>query len=180
MDEKYLLTTPMAQRLYFETAKQLPLIDYHNHLSAADIAADRHFSDVAEIWLLGDLEQGAHGLPKTILYTLNPADNAVMSVLSGSFVGVTQGPAWWWCDHLQGMREMLDVFSCFSVLSTFPGMTTDSRSLLSMLRHDYFRRCFCGWAGERAARGELPGSFEELSGLVKAVCYGNAKKLAQL
>ena len=39
MDEKYLLTTPMAQRLYFETAKQLPLIDYHNHLSAADIAA---------------------------------------------------------------------------------------------------------------------------------------------
>lgn len=54
MDEKYLLTTPMAQRLYFETAKQLPLIDYHNHLSAADIAADRHFSDVAEIWLLGD------------------------------------------------------------------------------------------------------------------------------
>ena len=130
--------------------------------------------------LLDDLEQGAHGLPKTILYTLNPADNAVMSVLSGSFIGVTQGPAWWWCDHLQGMREMLDVFSCFSVLSTFPGMTTDSRSLLSMLRHDYFRRCFCGWAGERAARGELPGSFEELSGLVKAVCYGNAKKLAQL
>ena len=49
MDEKYLLTTPMAQRLYFETAKQLPLIDYHNHLSAADIAADRHFGDVAEI-----------------------------------------------------------------------------------------------------------------------------------
>ena len=31
-----------------------------------------------------------------------------------------------------------------------------------------------------AARGELPSSFEELSGLVKAVCYGNAKKLAQL
>ena len=49
MDEKYLLTTPMAQRLYFETAKQLPLIDYHNHLSAADSAADRHFGDVAEI-----------------------------------------------------------------------------------------------------------------------------------
>ena len=33
--------------------------------------------------LLDDLEQGAHGLPKTILYTLNPADNAVMSVLAG-------------------------------------------------------------------------------------------------
>ena len=42
--------------------------------------------------LLDDLEQGAHGLPKTILYTLNPADNAVMSVLSGSFIGVTKAP----------------------------------------------------------------------------------------
>ena len=57
---------------------------------------------------------------------------------------------------------------------------TDSRSFLSYARHDYFRRCFCGWAGEKAERGELPGSFEELSELVKAVCCGNAKKLALL
>lgn len=127
--------------------------------------------------LLDDIESGEHGLPKTILYTLNPADNAVMSVLSGSFVGVTQGPAWWWCDHLQGMREMLDVFASFSVLSTFVGMTTDSRSLLSLLRHDYFRRCLCGWMGEKAERGELPNDFEKLSAIVRAVCYENAKKL---
>ena len=126
--------------------------------------------------LLDDLERGSAGLPKTILYTLNPADNAVMAVLCGSFIGVTQGPAWWWCDHLQGMREMLEVFSSFSVLSTFIGMTTDSRSLLSLLRHDYFRRALCGWLGEKAVRGELPEDFSALSGLVRAVCYENAKK----
>lgn len=126
--------------------------------------------------LLDDIEQGKNGLPKTILYTLNPADNAVMSVLSGSYVGVTQGPAWWWCDHLQGMRDMLDIFSNFSVLSTFVGMTTDSRSLLSMLRHDYFRRTFCGWAGEKVRRGELPNDMGALTELVTAVCYGNANK----
>ena len=126
--------------------------------------------------LLDDLEQGPAGLPKTILYTLNPADNAVMAVLCGSFIGVTQGPAWWWCDHLQGMREMLEVFSSFSVLSTFVGMTTDSRSLLSLLRHDYFRRALCGWIGEKAVRGELPDDFSALSGLVRAMCYENAKK----
>ena len=99
-----------------------------------------------------------------------------MAVLCGSFIGVTQGPAWWWCDHLQGMREMLEVFSSFSVLSTFVGMTTDSRSLLSLLRHDYFRRALCGWIGEKAARGELPDDFSALSGLVRAGCYENAKK----
>lgn len=127
--------------------------------------------------MLDDMEMSEAGLPKVILYTLNPADNAVMAVLSGSFRGVTQGPAWWWCDHLQGMRDMLDIFSTFSVLSTFPGMTTDSRSLLSLLRHDYFRRTFCGWAGEKAARGELPNDYEILSTLTKAVCFENADRL---
>ncbi len=124
--------------------------------------------------MLDDMEQSENGLPKVILYTLNPADNAVMSVLSGSFVGVTQGPAWWWCDHLQGMRQMLEEFASYSVLSTFVGMTTDSRSLLSLLRHDYFRRALCGWMGEKAERGELPDSFDSLSPIVKAMCYGNA------
>ena len=74
---------------------------------------------------------------------------------------------------------MLETFSTHSVLSTFVGMTTDSRSLLSLLRHDYFRRMFCGWVGEKAERGELPDSFEMLSDLVTAVCYGNAKKLIE-
>lgn len=132
---------------------------------------------VSLVNLLDDLEKGPHGLPRTILFTLNPADNALFATLSGSFRGVTQGPAWWWCDHLQGMRDMLETFTTHSVLSTFVGMTTDSRSLLSLLRHDYFRRMFCGWAGEKAERGELPNCFEKLAELVTAVCYGNAKKL---
>lgn len=127
--------------------------------------------------LLDDLEQSSFGLPKTILYTLNPADNAMFATLSGSFPGVTQGPAWWWCDHLQGMRDMLDTFTCHSVLSTFVGMTTDSRSLLSLLRHDYFRRMLCGWIGQKAACHELPDDQKMLSSLVKAICYDNAKNL---
>ena len=134
---------------------------------------------VSLIHLLDDLEKGPYGLPRTILFTLNPADNALFATLSGSFRGVTQGPAWWWCDHLQGMRDMLETFTAHSVLSTFVGMTTDSRSLLSLLRHDYFRRMFCGWIGEKAERGEFPDSFEILSELVTAVCYGNAKKLIE-
>lgn len=147
---------------------------------AGGFAAVSNSTDISSLCrFLDDLDQSIYGIPHTILYTLNPADNAAISVLSGSFPGVTQGPAWWWCDHLQGIREMLDIFSHFSVLSTFTGMTTDSRSLLSLLRHDYFRRMLCGWIGEKAKRGELPDSFDELSELVKALCYGNAKKLTE-
>jgi len=131
--------------------------------------------------LLDDIEQ-AGVLPKTILFPLTPADHAVMSVLSGSYsrdgmeAVVSQGPAWWWCDHAQGMREMLDHISVYGVLSTFIGMTTDSRSLLSFVRHDYFRRILCQWIAEKVELGQLPDDMTILSDLVRRVCYENVKK----
>lgn len=131
--------------------------------------------------MLDCFEKGEHGLPRVILFTLNPADNAVMSVLSGSYsesgvVGkVQQGPAWWWCDHLYGMREVFENLSSFGVLSTFVGMTTDSRSILSFVRHEYYRRAICGWIGEKVERGEFLATESQLKQLVKAVCYENAK-----
>ena len=138
--------------------------------------------DVASLTaFLDDVELGGM-LPKTVLFTLNPADNAVMSILSGSYsrdgmeAVVTQGPAWWWCDHAQGMREMLEHFSVYSVLSTFIGMTTDSRSLLSFVRHDYFRQILCQWIGEKVEQGCLPNDRNILSDLVKRMCYENAKQ----
>ncbi|MBR3978937.1 MAG: glucuronate isomerase [Oscillospiraceae bacterium] len=134
--------------------------------------------------LLDDLEQ-TEGLPKTIVFTLNPADNGPISILSGSYARdgvpalVTQGPAWWWCDHMQGIKQMLNEFASFSVLSTFVGMTTDSRSLLSFSRHDYFRRVLCMWIGEKVAAGELPADFSVWKPIVEKICYQNAKELIQ-
>ena len=153
--------------------------------AAGGFAGIGHTADIASLTaMLDDMEQ-QNGLPRTLLFTLNPADNAAMAVLSGSYsqdgvtAKVSQGPAWWWCDHLQGMQEFFATFSTFSVLSTFVGMTTDSRSFLSLLRHDYFRRAFCGWLGEKADKGEYPNSFEELEPIVYAVCYGNAKNILE-
>ena len=131
--------------------------------------------------LLDAVEQQPYGLPKTVLFTLNPADNAVMSVLSGSYSKdgveaiVSQGPAWWWCDHYQGMCEMLDHLCVYGILSTFIGMTTDSRSLLSFVRHDYFRRILCQWIGNKVQQGILPDDFTILSDTVRRICYQNAK-----
>lgn len=139
--------------------------------------------DVSSITrMLDDFEKNAAGMPEIILFTLNPADNAVMSVLSGSYsqdgvVGkIQQGPAWWWCDHLYGMREVFESISAFGVLSAFIGMTTDSRSILSFVRHEYFRRALCGWIGEKASRGEMEASEEALMRLVEDVCYNNTKR----
>ncbi len=132
--------------------------------------------------LFDDVEQNS-GLPKIILYTLNPSDNAVLAILSGSYSKdgveglITQGPAWWWCDHLQGINEMLDNFAVFSVLSTFVGMTTDSRSLLSFSRHDYFRRVLCKWIGEKVDKGELPKDKELFKPIIEKMCYQNAKNI---
>lgn len=135
------------------------------------------------IQFLNDLEQGECGLPRTILFPLNPADNAMVAVLSGSFCEdgkagkVSLGPAWWWSDHLGGIRAVLDSVSSYSVLATFIGMTTDSRSLLSFSRHDYFRRILCSWIGDKVNTKEFPDDFDQLYKIAKAICYDNVKNI---
>ncbi len=130
---------------------------------------------------LDDLES-VGALPRTILYPLNPTDFAPLAVLAGSFVedgvpGKLQlGPAWWFNDHAAGMRAQLDATSNYGLLSVFIGMTTDSRSLLSMARHEYFRRVFCDWLGEQVAAGAMPSDLDELGALVRAVSSENARR----
>lgn len=50
MDENFLLNTKLAQRLYHEHICSLPVIDYHNHLPVKDIAKNRNFGDLTELW----------------------------------------------------------------------------------------------------------------------------------
>ncbi len=54
LDENFLLTTDTSRRLYHEVAASLPIIDYHCHLPPQEIAANRSFADLSEIWLAGD------------------------------------------------------------------------------------------------------------------------------
>jgi len=129
--------------------------------------------------LLDDCEQEG-SLPRTILYPLNPADYAALATLTGSFAedgvrGKLQlGPAWWYNDHASGIRRHLDAAASYGLLSTFVGMTTDSRSLLSLARHEYFRRVLCDWLGDQVQAGMLPGDDHLLAPLVRGLCYQNA------
>ena len=54
LDENFLLQSKTAQRLYHEFAKDMPIIDYHNHLPADEIAADKNFENITKVWLNGD------------------------------------------------------------------------------------------------------------------------------
>ncbi len=122
-----------------------------------------------------------NSLPRTILLSLNPEAHAQLAVLAGSFVEegvpgkVQLGPAWWWCDHEDGIRDVLEKNAAYGVLSTFVGMTTDSRSLLSFVRHDYFRRILCKWVAEKVAAGSFPDDESLLRPLLENICYKNAK-----
>lgn len=52
--QDFLLQTETARRLYHEYAEQPPILDYHNHLPPKDIADNRQFANLFEIWLEGD------------------------------------------------------------------------------------------------------------------------------
>ena len=119
-------------------------------------------------------------LTRTILYNLNPRDNALLASLIGDFQdgscpGKLQfGAAWWFLDQLDGMARQIEVLSQLGLLSRFVGMVTDSRSFLSYTRHEYFRRLLCNMLGDDIARGLLPNDLERVGELVRDVCYGNA------
>jgi glucuronate isomerase len=119
-------------------------------------------------------------LPKTILYCLNPADNAVLAALIGSFPeehvrGKMQfGAAWWFNDQRNGMEEQMRMLADMGLLSRFVGMVTDSRSFLSFPRHEYFRRVLCGMLGDAMQNGEIPEDYVLVGGIVQDICWRNA------
>ncbi len=125
-------------------------------------------------------------LPKTILYSLNPADNAQLGTILGSFQSdevpgkIQHGSAWWFNDTKSGMEEQMKSLANLSLLGNFVGMLTDSRSFLSYARHDYFRRILCNLVGNWVENGEYPNDDKALKRIVEGVCFRNAERYFEL
>lgn len=121
-------------------------------------------------------------LAKTIIYNLNPADNAVFASLIGNFQSegirgkIQFGSAWWFLDQLEGMTDQLNMLSSLGLISCFIGMLTDSRSFLSYSRHEYFRRLVCNLFANDINKGLLPNDEELIHKTIKDISYFNAKK----
>jgi glucuronate isomerase len=119
-------------------------------------------------------------LPKTILYSLNPYDNAYIGTILGCFQNseavakIQQGSAWWFNDHIGGMTDQIKSLASLGNLSGFVGMLTDSRSFLSYTRHEYFRRILCNILGGWVEKGEFPDDYKILGEIVENISYYNA------
>ncbi len=118
--------------------------------------------------------------PRTVLYSLNPADNAQLGTLIGCFQDssipgkIQHGSAWWFNDTKSGMEEQMKSLANLGLLGNFIGMLTDSRSFLSYARHDYFRRILCNLIGNWVENGEYPNCDASLKKIVEGVSSANA------
>lgn len=129
---------------------------------------------------LDSLDQ-ENALPRTVLFNLNPKDNAVLAGMMGNFFeegipGKVQfGSGWWFSDHIDGMEKQMKDLANVGLLSHFIGMLTDSRSFLSYARHEYFRRILCNILGDWVEKGLVPNDMKLMEQMVRNICYQNAE-----
>jgi len=169
--------------------KQLHLgaLRNNNTRLAKRLGADKGFDSIGD-WpqaksLAAYLDRldSENALPKTIIYNNNPVDNYVFASMIGNFQDgsvpgkIQFGSAWWFLDQKEGMEWQMNALSNLGLLSRFVGMVTDSRSFMSYPRHEYFRRTLCNLIGREVENGELPADDGLVGGLIRDICYENAR-----
>ncbi len=177
----------MVMQLHFGVLRNPNTAMYRLHGSDAGFDTVHGANCIATLAKLLDYLSLSGALPRTILYSIHAQDNEAVAALCGAFSTsedglprVVQGSAWWFNDRLDGMRDQLRIFAGLSAIGSHLGMLTDSRSLLSYPRHEYFRRILCDMLGTMAERGEYPNDRKALGALVQDICYRNAKRYFNL
>lgn len=158
-----------------------------NHPMFKKIGADTGYDAMgtqpdmaAEMQKLFTKMKDEDGLPKVILYSLNPNDwlqliTMMQCFQDGGKQRMQLGAAWWFNDTAEGMHRQLQTFAQQSLLPNFVGMLTDSRSFLSYPRHEYFRRVLCNFFGELVEQGRAPEDEEYLGKIIQNISYYNAR-----
>lgn len=153
-----------------------------------ELGPDSGFDSISDLpsteglFLLLDTLDREQRLSKTVLFCMHPALNEILAALLGNYSrdsapGKLQfGPPWWFSDHKAGILTHFQTLASHALLGTFIGMTTDSRSLASYPRHEYFRRVLCRTLGRWVEDGEYPSDEDALRSLVEGICYHNAKR----
>ncbi len=157
-----------------------------NSAMTAQLGPDCGFDSIDDLNIARPLGRfldsvNAQGMPKTVLYCLNPKDNYVLGTMLGNFAeggipGKMQfGSAWWFNDTRDGMEEQMKALANLGLLAKFVGMLTDSRSFTSYPRFEYFRRILCNIIGQWMEEGEIAPDMELMGGIVSDICYHNIK-----
>jgi glucuronate isomerase len=105
--ERFLLQSEEAVRLYHDYAAGLPIIDYHTHLPPAEIAADRRWENISQVWLNGDhykwRQMRANGIAERCC-TGNATDREKFDAFAGILPYLLRNPLYHWC-HLELARH---------------------------------------------------------------------------
>ncbi|TGE08400.1 glucuronate isomerase [Hymenobacter fodinae] len=115
LNDDFLLQTATASTLYHEYAKQMPIIDYHNHLLPDQIAEDKQFDTITQIWLYGDhykwRAMRANGVPERYI-TGDASDWEKFEKWAETVPQTVRNPLYHWT-HLElrryfGITELLN------------------------------------------------------------------------
>ena len=164
----------MVMQLHFATYRNVNTAMFRQVGRDAGFDIMRRDVDTDALVMFLDTLNKEGKLPKTVLYTLNPACVPALCTLSGAFPNVRVGAAWWFNDTVEGIRRQLKLTAEYAVLGTNLGMLTDSRSFASYARFDFFRRILADVVGEWVENGEYDMKHAEK--LMYDVCYGNVKE----
>jgi glucuronate isomerase len=122
INDDFLLQTKTAQRLYHQYAEGQPILDYHNHLPPGDIAANRVFQNLFEIWLEGDhykwRAMRANGVNEHFI-TGNAAPYEKFLAWAGTVPSTVRNPLYHWT-HLElkryfGITELLSEHTALAI-----------------------------------------------------------------
>jgi len=158
----------------------------NNSRMFAALGADKGYDSISDALVVAPIAQYLDALaaddklPKTILYSLNPAADDLLAAMIGNFQGgvkgkIQHGSAWWFNDTKTGMIKQMTTLANLGMLSRFVGMLTDSRSFLSYTRHEYFRRIMVNLLAEWVENGEFPNDEAKLTEIARGISYENAR-----
>jgi glucuronate isomerase len=139
--DDFLLHSDFARSLYHNHAKQQPIIDYHNHLSPKDIAIDKTFENISQLWLAGDhykwRAMRALGISEKFI-TGDATDREKFEKWAGAVPYTLRNPLYHWT-HLElqryfGITELLSEDNAMQVYDSLNGqLQKSSHSTLGLL-----------------------------------------------
>ncbi|WP_033171338.1 glucuronate isomerase [Selenomonas sp. ND2010] len=121
-------------------------------------------------------------IPKTIISSRNPSDGALIASVIGAFQGsgvagkLQLGGSWTFQGDKAGIEAQLANTANLLLLGNAIHMPSNARSLLSLNRHEYYRRILCNFVGRMVENGEYPEDWNALGKLMEDICYNNAKQ----
>ncbi len=141
-DDNFLLHSEVAKELYHDHASKMPIIDYHCHLPPAEIASDRKFENITQIWLEGDHYKWrairTHGIDEKYC-TGNASDQEKFEKWAETVPFTLKNPLYHWT-HLElkntfGIKKLLDKHSAEEIyLKSSELLRTEEYSVKNLLR----------------------------------------------